>query len=167
MNQAHKKNIAYLDPNDDLKTLITIFHSLKISHAPVIDNTKLVGIVSKTDFIDYIQIKFHENSYMSLQEFFAETKVKQLMTQPIVEAQVHDTTMTILEKLSLHKIGSVVLKDGQKVAGIITEKDMIKYFTQAYEQEMTFSEKLSNHIIQWLDKNGIIRISKILADIGI
>lgn len=167
MDQSAKKNIAYVSPNDDLKTLITVFHNLKISHLPVVNQEKLVGLVSKTDLADYLYNNFNDKAFMSLQDFFTETKVKQLMTQPLIEAQINDTTMTILEKLITHDIGSVVLKDGQRLAGIVTEKDMIKYFTKNQEENTSFTEKVSHHIVQWLDKNGLIKISTMLADIGI
>lgn len=162
-----KQNLAYVSPNDDLRTLLSVFFVHNISHVPVLLDSKLVGITSKTDVTRFLHQSIQDNQFLSLEDLSEKTQVKQLMTQPIVEAQVGADIFNIIEKLIFHDIGSVVIKDKDKLVGILTEKDMLRYYAQNIEENMSFTEKMSSHIVQWLDTHGIIKISRMLGDIGI
>ena len=167
MKDLKEKDLAYVSPNDDLRTLLAVFFIHNISHVPVLLDNKLVGIVSKTDFTRFMHENIQNGSFSSLKELAEKVPVKELMTQPIVEAQIETTTMSLLEKLIYHDVGSIVLKDGEQLVGILTEKDMIRYCAKSFEEDLSFAEKMSSHVVQWLDSHGIIKISRMLGDIGI
>ncbi|MCB0377564.1 MAG: CBS domain-containing protein [Bdellovibrionales bacterium] len=167
MADMGSQTLIYVGRDDDLHTLLACFHSNKVSHVPVVDSNKLVGMVSKTDVTDFLLQSLEDSGEISLGNFCRQKKVKEVMIQPVIDAQVDDTTMTILEKMISHQISSVVLKDGPKLAGIVTDKDMLLYLTGKWEGQQPLNAKITDHIVAWLDKNGVFQITKALSDIGI
>ena len=168
METLKDENIIYVSSNDDLKTVLSCFKVNRISHIPVMNNNEFIGMISKTDVVEFLHDNIEELNPQTFSELVQNTKAKQLMIQPLVEATTDDTEMTLLEKLLSHQVSSVIIKnDTNAVVGIVTEKDMLKYLTRKTEQNLSFGEKLGLHVVQWLDKNGIIKASRVLADIGI
>jgi CBS domain-containing protein len=168
MAELEKDNVIFVDINDDLQTILSCFKHNQISHVPVTSDQKLVGMISKTDVVEYLYDQHQEKAGLSFEDFLKNTQAKELMMQPLIEAKTADTQMMILEKLLTHEVSSVVIRnEDNKVAGIVTDKDMLRYLTKDKEENMSFSEKLSLHLAQWLENHGIIRVSKALSDIGI
>ncbi|MBU5689710.1 MAG: CBS domain-containing protein [Candidatus Aenigmatarchaeota archaeon] len=50
------KDIAYVEPDDDVMAAIEIMEKNKIGGLPVIENNKLVGIITERDIIDKIKV---------------------------------------------------------------------------------------------------------------
>ena len=167
MKKMDSESVVYLNADDDLQAVLACFKVNKISHVPVMSEDKLIGIVSKTDVVEHLYEAIEKKSGELYKDILNETKVKELMIQPIIEAKVNDSQLTILEKLISHKVGSVVLKNDEGIAGIVTERDMLCYIAKELEGSLSLSEKLGIHIVQWLERNGLFRVSQMLADIGI
>ena len=160
-------NMIYLDKNDDLKTVLACFKVNKISHIPIVSDSRVIGMVSKTDVVEYLYQVLPEREGEAFGSVAQSIKVKELMIQPVVEAEVNDSQAQILEKLSDHQVGSVILKKEGKVAGIVTEKDMVRYMAGNFDSSISFAEKVGLDIVEWLDQHGLLRVSRMLADIGI
>lgn len=168
MENLKDDNIVFVNTQDDLHTVLSCFKINKISHVPVKDESKLVGIISKTDVVEYLYDHQEDLGTESFASALKKIKAKEVMMQPLVKARTSDTQMFIMEKLIDHDISSVVLQDDDgKLAGIVTDKDMLHYLLRDKESSMSFTDKLGGHIVQWMDQNGILRISKALSDIGI
>ena len=167
MQAIENKGIVYLDLDDDLQSVLSCFKVNNISHVPVLSGNKVIGMVSKTDVVEFFYEAIEKRSGETYQDLLQSVRVKELMVQPVIDADVNDTQMTVLEKLLNHEVGSVLLKNEGEIIGIVTEKDMIRFLAKEVESDLSFSEKLGMHLVQWLDKNGLIRISRMLSDIGI
>lgn len=167
MGSLDAKDMIYLEMNDDLKSILSCFKINKISHIPVVSDNKVVGMVSKTDVVEYLHRVLPDRTGEAFGSLVRTIKVKEVMIQPIVEAQVGDSQAHIIEKLFNHQVGSVVLKKGDDVMGIVTEKDMLGYLVGEQDLSISFTEKLGLEIVEWLDKHGVIKVSRMLADIGI
>lgn len=167
MEKLEPKDVVFVNLDDDLQSVLSCFKTNKISHVPVLTEKKVVGMVSKTDVVEFLYEAIEKRSgevYLSLLQ---SVKVRELMIQPIVAAKVEDSLMVVLEKLLDHEVGSVVLKKENEILGIVTERDMIRMLAKEVEENLSFTEKLGLHVVQWLDRNGIIRISRMLSEIGI
>lgn len=162
-----QKETIYLDTQDDLKTALACFKVNKISHVPVVAGAKLVGMLSKTDVVEYLYEQSENLSGEPFNNILADIKVKQVMVQPVVKVGVNDSFDLIMEKLFDHKIGSVVVVEGEKVVGIATDKDVMAFLVSKRQEDLSFTEKFGLHLVQWLEQNGIFRISKFLGDIGV
>ena len=161
------KDIYYLSPDDDLQSVIACFAKNKISHIPVVQNNKLIAMVSKTDLVTFLDTAIHQHAGDTFMDLLERTRVKKLMVQPVLTATVNDTTASILEKLASSDASSIVLKEDQRIFGIVTEKDMVKYLAGQQGENVPLSEQMGLQMAEWLHRNGLIQLSKMLSDIGI
>lgn len=167
MEKLESKDVVFVNLDDDLQSVLGCFKANKISHVPVLTEKKVVGMVSKTDVVEFLYEAIEKRSGEAYLSLLQSVKVRELMIQPIIVAKVEDSQMTILEKLLDHEVGSVVLKKENDILGIVTERDMIRMLAKEVEGSLTFTEKMGMHLVQWLDRNGLIRISRMLSEIGI
>lgn len=163
----YEHNVVLVDTEDDLRTVLTCFVANRISHIPAFNQKKFVGMVSKTDFIQHLYNKLEATESLTLNEFLEQSQVKEIMIQPVYTVQSTDPESEVINKLVDHNIGSIVIKDGDSVVGIATERDMIRYLSRHNLKENGLTSTLSHQMVQWMDEHGIFRISKLLADIGI
>ncbi len=168
MENLNKDNVVYVSTDDDLKTVLSCFQVNQISHVPVMSENKLVGMISKTDVVEYLYNNGEKFDSQSFAETMQSIKAKELMVQPLIEAKTSDSQMTIMEMLFDHQVSSVVIRDENgKMAGIVTEKDLLQYLMKNQKDETSLTDSLAGQLVQWMDQNGILRISKALSDIGI
>ncbi|MEZ4923015.1 MAG: CBS domain-containing protein [Crocinitomicaceae bacterium] len=93
-------------------------------HIPVVENDKLVGMVSLIDFMR----KIHNATLDDNEAVYHEVKVEEIMSR----APAFVTSDTSIEKvaidLSKGEVHAYVVADGGKVVGIISTADIIRYF---------------------------------------
>lgn len=53
-------------------------------------------------------------------------KTQEYMSQPVITADKDASVLEIVKLMNKHNIGSIVLLDGKKLAGIITERDVLQ-----------------------------------------
>ena len=53
-------------------------------------------------------------------------KTAEYMSHPVITAPVNNTVLDIARLMNRHNIGSIVLMDGDAIAGIVTERDIIR-----------------------------------------
>ena len=53
-------------------------------------------------------------------------KTAEYMSHPVITAPVNNTVLDIARLMNRHNIGSIVLMDGDTIAGIVTERDIIR-----------------------------------------
>lgn len=98
--------------DDTVETVRNIMKENEISGVPVVQDGKLVGIITKRD------IRFVENSY---------SKVSELMTKDLVSVSDNisrEEAKRILQKNKIEKL--LVMEENGKLKGLITVKDILK-----------------------------------------
>lgn len=162
------ENLIYVSPEDDLHALLSCFKVHKISHVPVVREQKVVGMIAKTDVVESLHEKMRSHGESSLHEVGQQLLAKEIMIQPIVTADINASEAMLLEKLIDHQVSSVILTREGQIAGIVTLKDMLAYMAEhGPQRELSVTETFGLHLVEWMDKKGLLRISRALADIGI
>lgn len=114
--------------NESLKKAEDILFSNQFKHLPVLQNKKLVGIISKTDikrmsFAD----EFGSEEFEADSAIFKMLTVGQVMiTKPFTldsSASIKDAAEVFAQK----EFRSIPIMENDEVVGIVTTKDMIKY----------------------------------------
>lgn len=138
----------------------------KFRRLPIVNNGKLVGIVTDRDLREVSPSPATTLSIFELNYLLAKMKVKDVM-----KADVRTTTpdATVEEAALLmykHKIGGLVVVDAsQTVVGVITETDIFKTFVDV----MGITEgKTTRLTIDVTDKVGVLsEITAIFKDLGV
>jgi CBS domain-containing membrane protein len=168
MSEIKSENLVFVSPDDDLRTLLSCFQVNKISHVPVVRDKKVVGMISKTDVVECLYQLVLNKGSETLETLSQNTLAKEIMIQPTVQADINDSESMILEKLIQHQVSSVILKREGQIAGIVTEKDMLQYLADKHQSEtLNITETMGLHLVEWMEKKGLLRLSRMLADIGI
>ena len=121
------KDVVTVDVNDSMQDATRLLKKHNIRGLPVIENGKLVGIVTDRDLkrasaSDATTLEIHELLYL-----ISKIKVKEIMTKNPITVSVDSTIDEAAEVLLDNKItGAPVIDDSGKVVGIITQTDIFR-----------------------------------------
>lgn len=122
------KELVTLQLTDDLYLAEKLFKTHKIRHLPVLDGKHLAGILSYTDLlrISYADLTEEEDTIETVvYDMFTISQV--MMNRPVVvtsDTSIHDVA-EILSKREFHALPVI---DNDRLVGIVTTTDLIKYF---------------------------------------
>lgn len=130
------KELITLGPNDALLKVRDVFDINKIHHIPIIKNEKLVGIISKSDYLFFCRSVDGKQVDQRLEKFRLNNyQVSDIMTTGIATISPDDKINVALEIFKENLFHSIPVIENEKVVGIITPFDIIK--TLAEDKEVT------------------------------
>jgi len=118
--------VTTLNRNDSLQLAKDIMNLGRVRHFPVIDDGKVVGVVSQRDLYKASLgsvMKYGEKAQRAFLEGIA---IKEVMTDPPLTIAPHATVQEAARLMMEKKIGCLPVLEGPKLVGIITETDMLK-----------------------------------------
>ena len=121
------KDIITVSPDDTLATIHEILQENRFHHIPVINKHKLVGIISKTDYLQ-ANINISASGVVPDLEALAATKVKDYMTTKLVKINANervDVAALLFKENLFHCIP--ITNENDELEGIITPFDIIKH----------------------------------------
>jgi CBS domain-containing protein len=119
------KEVATLDVNDELSLANDIMRLGRIRHLPVVDGTRLVGIVSERDL--FRSSLAHALGYASkdTRDLMKTLHIKDVMVTGVItippDTEVCEATKMMVEE----KIGCLPVVEGNRLVGLITETDVL------------------------------------------
>ena len=114
-------------PSDKLSIVKDIFEDHNIHHIPVVRYKELIGIISKTDFLHFLQ-GFSPNqedrfvNYARLRSYAAE----EIMTKGLAKLNPNDRINIALEIFMVNRFHAVPVVENDELVGIVTTYDIIK-----------------------------------------
>jgi predicted transcriptional regulator len=122
-----------IDANRSVGAVLSLFREHGVSHVPVMDEGKLVGIVSIQDVIEKI---FQPRQRQTLGETVGEKvpvlsiPAKGIMAKPVVTVQF-DTSLKDAEKVMHDRdVSCLVVLSGGRLIGIVTKLDFLEPISQ-------------------------------------
>jgi CBS domain-containing protein len=122
--------IVAVTPNTSVLEIKALFDKNQFHHLPVVDNGKLMGIVSK---IDVYQVTHCDALFRSKpdQEFndrlLKSVLAEEIMSKHLVVLSPTDTVTEAAALLSKNKYHALPVVDNGKFVGIVTTYDLIEY----------------------------------------
>ncbi|MDF2568802.1 MAG: guaB 2 [Sporomusa sp.] len=111
---------------------LQIMRSNKFRRLPVVDNGKLVGIVTDRDLREVSASPATSLSVFELNYLLAKMQVKDIMTKKVLTISADATVEEAALLMYNNKIGGLIVVDtNQVVVGILTETDIFKAFVDA------------------------------------
>ena len=128
ITELMSKEFKVIGVNDTLNKAEEILFSNKFKHLPVLEKGKLVGIISKTDikrmsFAD----EFGTAEFEADQEIFKMLTVGQVMISKPFTLDSSATIKDAAKILSVKEFRAIPILEKDKIVGILTTKDLIKY----------------------------------------
>ena len=122
------KQLITIEPTDPLRNVKQIFEDHNIHHIPVVKYKKIVGIISKTDFNQFMH-RMPKSSTVgdSLIENtrLDSWKVKDIMTEGLAKVDSKEPIRTALDLFRLNRFHALPVVDDEELVGMVTTFDII------------------------------------------
>ena len=124
------RKVVYISPDTTIAHSADIMRDQKLHRLPVIENDKLVGLVTEGTIAEASPSKATSLSIYEMNYLLNKTKVKDVMIHDVVTvskyASLEDATYLMLK----NKIGILPVVDNEQVYGVITDRDIFKAFLE-------------------------------------
>jgi CBS domain-containing protein len=120
------QNILSVEPDVKLSAAIRILGERKIGAVLVMNQGRIKGILSERDIVRVLG----ERGAAVLNE-----PVSEVMTRKVVSCRRNDTVAGIMEMMTSGKFRHLPVVEGERVVGLISIGDIVKWRVQEYENE--------------------------------
>lgn len=127
-------NVETLDPADDVDLADMLMRLDRLHHLPVVEDGRLVGIVSQRDVARHQVSPSSGLSIEAQRRANLRIKVRDMMVTEVATISPDGTLLEAAELMKERYLGCLpVIEDGELV-GIITGTDMLRMFIQGLRQ---------------------------------
>jgi acetoin utilization protein AcuB len=127
------KNLVTAQVTDSLRHVNSLLKKHKIRHLPIVSGEKLVGIISRTDILRLSFGDIFEGQDNMDETIFDMLKLEQVMVSKPHTVHPDDPIKEVAEKFTMSEFHALPVVDGDKVVGIVSTTDLIKYLLEQYD----------------------------------
>lgn len=120
------RQISYVDPDAKLMAAVTMLAQRRIGAVLVMKDQKLHGILSERDIVRVLG----ERGSDVLSE-----PVSEVMTRKVITCRETDTISHLMETMTTGKFRHLPVVENDKVVGVISIGDVVKWRVKEFEQE--------------------------------
>ncbi|MGC5327547.1 CBS and ACT domain-containing protein [Brevibacillus sp. SYSU BS000544] len=161
IEEIMRRRVVTVTPSTTIKEALSLLRGNRIRHLPVVENDKLVGIVSDRDMRDALPSNLceHDDDELVLQK-----PIEEIMHRNVITAHpldfVEDAASTVYD----FKVGSLPVVEADRVVGIITESDILNCLVELFGVN-----KPSSHIeLEVDDRAGMLAdVSQVFKDANV
>lgn len=132
ISEIMSKDLITLNPKQSLYEAEKLFNRHNIRHLPVVDNKRLVGMISRTDLLRISFADLDESDEFDVPVVYEMFSIPDIMTRMPVFVEVDSTIKETAEILSRQNFHSLPVLDKGILVGIITTTDLINYLLAQY-----------------------------------
>jgi CBS domain-containing protein len=126
---ARKDPVVWsISPDATVFEAIQLMADKNVGALPVIDNSRLVGIISERDYARKVILKGR---------FSKDTSVRDIMTPEVLTATPSDTIAKCIRVMSEKRVRHLPVLEGPKMIGIVSIGDVLKWFFRPKPQPST------------------------------
>lgn len=125
-------DVSTVSVHESLRDVRDRLQSKKVRHLPVVSGDKLVGILSRTDIMRLSFGGVFAGQEEADEAIFDMLSIEQVMVSKPRTVQVEDTIHEVAEVFASEEFHALPVMDGDKLAGIVTTTDVIKYLLEMY-----------------------------------
>ena len=121
------RDVTTVKTNDSLQTICEIFNNFEFHHTLVLENQKLVGVISDRDLLKAVNLFLDTSSEKGHGAISLDKKAHQIMSKTLISVDM-ETSIEEANDLLLDNIISClpVVSHQDRVEGIITWKDILR-----------------------------------------
>lgn len=158
-------NPVTVPPTMTVSEATNLMKSSKFRRLPVVENGKLVGIVTDRDLRAVAPSPATTLSVFEINHLLAKMLIREIMKTNVITIGIGATIEEAALLMYTHKIGGLVVVDALgAVAGIITETDIFKCFVDV----MGLAEGRTRLTLEFKDRIGVLAdIAAVFKELGI
>lgn len=155
--------VISVSPETPIHDALAMFKKEHIRRAPVVQDGKMVGIVTETDLLNASPSPVSTLSVWEMNYLLSKVTVNQVMSRQVISVAKDTPIEEAARILADNKLGGLPVLDGGNVVGIITETDLFKVFLEL----MGAREKGVRVTAQIAEKPGqLAQLTKAIAEAG-
>ena len=155
-------NVITASPETTLADALKLTRGHRIRHLPVMQNGRLVGLVSDRDLrLAMPPVWASDTDHHELRNALNTRAVREVMVTTIITTDADAPIEDAARKLYEHRIGCLPVLEEEKLVGIITETDLLRAFVELFGGD----ESGSRLEIMMQDKPG--ELSRVVRAIGV
>ena len=155
--------VISVSPETPIHDALAMFKKEHIRRAPVVQDGKMVGIVTETDLLNASPSPIWTLTVWERNYLLSKVTVNQVMSRQVISVAKDTPIEEAARILADNKLGGLPVLDGGNVVGIITETDLFKVFLEL----MGAREKGVRVTAQIAEKPGqLAQLTKAIAEAG-
>ena len=124
------RKVVYISPDTTIAHAADLMREQGLHRLPVIENDKLVGLVTEGTIAEASPSKATSLSIFEMNYLLNNTKVKDVMLRDVITvskfASLEDATYLMYK----NKVGILPVVDNEQVSGVITDRDIFRAFLE-------------------------------------
>lgn len=126
VSDVFTRGAIVVEPNTSAPQARKIMEEHKIRRLPVVDEGKLVGIITLTDLLKAAPSPATSLSIWELHYLLDRVKVSEIMTRDVVTTTPDTDLRQVANIMAERKIGGLPVVENGEVVGMITESDVFR-----------------------------------------
>ena len=127
VSEVMQTEVATLTIHDRLDLADEVMRLGRVRHMPVLEGTKLVGIVSNRDLLAASLSRVLDFAATDRRTFLRSIEISEVMSHDLITAPPDATLREVAELMLRHRIGCIpVVKSDGTLIGLVTETDLLK-----------------------------------------
>ncbi len=131
ISQIMSTDIITVNKTNTLEEVNQLIQDKHIRHVPVMSGDIVVGMLSKTDLQKISFVNSFDGDDLTTVMYNALT-IEQVMTKKLTVVQKNDTIYDVAVILSKNDFTALPVYDNNKIVGIVTTTDLIKYLIDQF-----------------------------------
>ena len=127
VEQIMQREFASVRSDERLDFVEDVMSLGRVRHMPVVDDGKLVGVVSQRDLLSASLSRVLEFDFQERRTFLRSIDVREVMAGRPITVAAHTSLAEAAALLLRHKIGCLpVVGPGGEAIGLVTETDLLR-----------------------------------------
>ena len=122
--------------NEDLAKLTSLMEDIHVRHVPVVDEEGILrGLVSHRDLLSSVLYAQQDLPQNELQELLKSMTVQEIMVEGVETAEAGQDIVEAGNIMLDNKLGCLPVVEGDRLVGILTEADFVKFVVKTAGEE--------------------------------
>ncbi|MFZ2305638.1 MAG: CBS domain-containing protein [Streptococcus suis] len=124
------RKVVYISPDTTIAHAADLMREQDLHRLPVIENDKLVGLVTEGTIAEASPSKATSLSIYEMNYLLNKTKVKDVMIKVVITVSAYASLEDATYLMYKNKVGILPVVDNEQLYGVITDRDIFAAFLQ-------------------------------------
>ncbi len=154
------REVVTLSPDDSLKAAVEKLSSRGISGAPVVENGKVVGILSLSDILSFLGRRHLMDLEPEDLEKLRSARVREVMKKKVITVGDRDPVSEAVRLMTRHGVNRLPVVSGGKLVGIIARADIVRYLSAVSAKRKAGVSTGIDRLLDLVRKSGSVTLDE-------
>ncbi|RRJ92372.1 CBS domain-containing protein [Paenimyroides tangerinum] len=131
VSQIMAKALIVVNPTKKISEVNQMYNEYGIRHIPVVDGSKIIGVISKND-VQKLGFGTSEENSEALNAIYDSFELKNVMVKNPITVTADTNIKDVAEIFYNQSFHSLPVIENEEIVGIVTTTDIVKYLLDQY-----------------------------------